>query len=87
MTNKADEESLVSLHGKLAEVLKDALAADYKDEQGKPLPPPAAILNVARQFLKDNKIEVAVAPKGTPMGDLSDLPVFEENNDHHPTLN
>lgn len=85
--NKADEAALVSLHGKLAEVLKEALEQDYTDDKGDPIPPPAAILNVARQFLKDNKIEAATAPKGTPMGDLSDLPVFDESSDHHTTYN
>lgn len=77
--NKADEQALGSLHGKLAEVLKDALSQSYLDDQGNPAPPPAAILNVARQFLKDNKIE-AVAAQGSPLHDLADLPVFDEDN-------
>lgn len=76
MTSKADEKALVGLHGRLAEVLKDALG-DQFDENGNKLPPNAAILNVARQFLKDNKIE-AVPAKGSPMGDLSDLPIFDD---------
>ena len=78
--NKADEKALGSLHGKLAEVLKEALSQDYVDlETGAKLPPPAAILNVARQFLKDNKIE-AVGAHGSPLVDLSDLPIFDEDN-------
>lgn len=77
--NKADEKALGSLHGKLAEVLKDALSQSYTDEAGNPLPPPAAILNVARQFLKDNKIE-AVAAEGSPLANLADLPIFEDDN-------
>lgn len=77
--NKADEKALGSLHGKLAEVLKDALSQSYEDDQGNPAPPPAAILNVARQFLKDNKIE-AVAAQGSPLHDLADLPIFEDDN-------
>ena len=78
--NKADEKALGSLHGKLAEVLKDALSQDYVDpDTGVKLPPPAAILNVARQFLKDNKIE-AIAAEGTPLADLADLPIFEDEN-------
>jgi hypothetical protein len=77
--NKADEQALGGLHGKLAEVLKDALSQDYVDpDTGVKLPPPAAILNVARQFLKDNKIE-AVAAQGSPLGDLADLPVFDDD--------
>lgn len=78
--NKADEKALGSLHGKLAEVLKDALSQDYVDpDTGVKLPPPAAILNVARQFLKDNKIE-AIPAEGTPLADLADLPIFEDEN-------
>lgn len=74
MTSKrASDKALADLHIKLAEVLKDALA--FKDEEGKPNP---ALLNVARQFLKDNKIE-AEAPKGSPLGDLADLPEFEDD--------
>ena len=78
--NKADEKALAGLHGKLAEVLKDALEQDYIDpDTGVKLPPPAAILNVARQFLKDNKIE-AVSVEGSPLHSLADLPVFEDEN-------
>lgn len=78
--NKADEKALAGLHGKLAEVLKEALEQDYVDpDTGSKLPPPAAILNVARQFLKDNKIE-AVSVEGSPLHSLADLPVFEDEN-------
>lgn len=78
--NKADEKSLAGLHGKLAEVLKEALEQDYVDpDTGAKLPPPAAILNVARQFLKDNKIE-AVSAVGSPLHNLADLPIFEDDN-------
>ena len=59
--NKADEKALGSLHGKLAEVLKDALSQDFTDPETGINLPPAAILNVARQFLKDNKIEAVAA--------------------------
>jgi hypothetical protein len=78
--NKADEKALAGLHGKLADVLKEALDQEYIDpDTGAKLPPPAAILNVARQFLKDNKIE-AVAAEGSPLHNLADLPVFEDEN-------
>jgi hypothetical protein len=77
--NKADEKALAGLHGKLAEVLQEAISKDYLDpETGEKLPPPAAILNVARQFLKDNKIE-AIAAEGSPLAGLADLPVFEDD--------
>jgi hypothetical protein len=78
--NKADEKELAGLHGQLAKVLKEAISKDYIDPNtGEELPPPAAILNVARQFLKDNKIE-AINAAGSPLHDLSDLPIFEDDN-------
>jgi hypothetical protein len=81
--NKADEKLLAGLHGKLADVLKDAISQQYVDpDTGLPIPPPAAILNVARQFLKDNKIE-AIAAEGSPLHSLADLPVFEDDNVIH----
>jgi hypothetical protein len=77
--NKADEKALGSLHGKLAELLTDTLSQDFTDPETGISMPPAAILNVARQFLKDNKIE-AIGGVGTPLGDLSDLPIFDDEN-------
>lgn len=89
--NKADEKSLSGLHGKLAEVLTEAIAQGIPlmstdgepilDKEGQPIraPAPAAILNVARQFLKDNKIE-AIAAQGSPLHSLADLPVFDDDN-------
>ncbi len=77
--NKADEKALGSLHGKLAEVLRDALSQDFTDPETGISLPPAAILNVARQFLKDNKIE-AISPVGSALHDLADLPIFEDDN-------
>lgn len=77
--SKADEKALGSLHGQLAEVLREAITKDYVDpDTGEKLPPPAAILNVARQFLKDNKIE-ALAVQDSPLARLADLPVFDED--------
>lgn len=78
--NKADEKALGELHGVLANVLKEAISKDYFDQEtGEKTPPPAAILNVARQFLKDNKIE-AIAAQGSPLHSLADLPIFEDDN-------
>lgn len=67
--NKADEKELGSLHGTLAKILKEELERE----------PSPALLNVARQFLKDNKIE-AIGAVGSPLHDLADLPVFEDDN-------
>lgn len=73
-TKRASEEALSELHAELAKVLKKGLG--FVDEEGKPNP---ALLNVARQFLKDNKIE-SEAPKGSPLGDLvDDLPEFPDD--------
>lgn len=69
----ATESELSSLHAELAKVLTKAV--QYVDPETKQ--PQAALLNVARQFLKDNKIE-SEAPKGSPLGDLADLPVFDD---------
>ena len=76
----ASNEALGELHNTLANTLTEALSA--RDENGKPI---AALLNVARQFLKDNGIE-STAPPGSPLGDLADMPVFEDEPDadlHH----
>lgn len=55
---RAPEDALAALHGEMA----DALAAAIKEirqtaKEGGELKGAAAILNVARQFLKDNGIE------------------------------
>lgn len=85
--SKATEKTLSDLHSKLANVLKDAIEAPYYDPEGNKLPSaPAAILNVARQFLKDNGIDGA--PKtGTPLGNLAQLPVFGQDEGIPPHLN
>jgi hypothetical protein len=76
--SKASEKVLANLHARLAEVLTEALGPQV-DENGIPIPPNPAMLNVARQFLKDNKIE-GIPAKGTPLGNLTELPVFDEDN-------
>lgn len=77
--SKASEKVLNDLHTKLAEVLKDALADKHDPETGDKLPPNAAILNVARQFLKDNKIEAGLTNSDSAIGSLADLPVFDDD--------
>ena len=79
MLNKADEVIMDSLHGALANVLKEALQGTTDPETGLKIPAPAAILSVARQFLKDNGID-AVAKKGSPLAELAGLPQFEDEN-------
>lgn len=78
--SKADTEKLEALHGNLADTLSTAISAADPTDKGF-----AALLNVARQFLKDNKIEATAAP-GSPVGDLakkvSQYP-FDPAESHH----
>jgi len=90
MTVKATEEELGPVHRGLAQwcldIMKGVPLLDKEGhavlkEDGQPwlVPPSPAHLNVIRQFLKDNRIE-AEAPPGSALGDLSDLPVFDDEN-------
>jgi hypothetical protein len=72
---KATEDTLGQLHADLAETLSAALKK--LDEDGLPS---ASILSVARQFLKDNKIEVGPGVKAGPLQGLAGLPVFDDDN-------
>lgn len=86
---RATEEELSGVHAGLTEwclsvmkgtplLDKDGCAVLKDDGQPWLVPPSPAYLNVVRQFLKDNKIE-ALAPKGSTLGDLSDLPLFDDD--------
>ena len=59
----ADLNAMRELHRILAETLKEAIVNPGVDEDGKPLKPNAAVLNTARQFLRDNNIEAAANPE------------------------
>ena len=72
-SKRASDAALGSLHEELAQVLIKAV--QFKDDQGLPQ---AALLSVARQFLKDNHIEGAAVP-GSPLGELANLPVFDDD--------
>lgn len=63
----APKDALEQLHAAVATKLSDTITAMDSDSKGL-----ASILNVARQFLKDNGIDVAAAPPGTPLGKLAD---------------
>lgn len=60
--SKASTEALEELHGEIAK----ALSKSIKDGEAN-----AAILNVARAFLKDNGID-AIASPGSPLRQLAD---------------
>lgn len=87
---KADDKELGSLHGALAQTLAAAIRegepAFTKD--GEPItldgkqvykPVGASLLSVARQFLKDNRIEAGLGNKDTSaleqaMNDMQNMP-------------
>lgn len=66
MSKTAAKAALEELHAKLARALGEAI--DNPGEDGRPA---AAILNVARQFLKDNGIDAPALP-GTPTGAVAE---------------
>lgn len=63
--SKASTEKLEALHGELASTLQTAISSSDPTDKGF-----ASLLNVARQFLKDNGIEAVTVP-GSPMGKLA----------------
>ena len=79
---KADSDKLGNLHDMLAETLTQAIKEGIplvNQETGEVIkaPAPAAILNVARQFLKDNNIDCT--PSATnPIGLLSEALPFND---------
>ena len=87
---RASEETLGLTHSEFADwcrmILKGVPLLDKEGnavlkEDGQPwlVPPSPAYMNVIRQFLKDNQIEAVVIPMDGA-GDLSDLPVFDDDD-------
>lgn len=72
--SKAKENELSDLHKQLAEKLKTLLTQQYFDKDGNEIPCPAQVLNVARQFLKDNHIECDLSKMPDNYLKPSDLP-------------
>lgn len=77
------KQALQDLHSSLARVLAEAIEQGVPvrdDETGQvtKAPAPAAILNVARQFLKDNGIEAVPAGKKSPLGALAAVMPFQK---------
>ena len=69
---KASRKEMEELHGVLAKVIRDELLKVRIDEDsGEAMPPNAAILGIARQFLKDNGIE-SIVEKSDPLAGLKD---------------
>jgi len=63
---RASVDTIGIIHGKLAKVFIEALDAIDPAEKGA-----AAVLNVIRQFVKDNGVDALPAP-GSPLGNLAD---------------
>lgn len=66
MSKSASTSALETLHNTLAEKLAELLEGVDGETKGG-----AALLNVARQFLKDNNIEATPA-QGTPLRRIAD---------------
>jgi len=63
---RASVDTIGIIHGKLAKVFIEALDVIDPAEKGA-----AAVLNVIRQFVKDNGVDALPAP-GAPLGHLAD---------------
>ncbi|WP_445392385.1 hypothetical protein ACUDTL_16875 [Stenotrophomonas pavanii] len=66
MSRAASIDKIAAVHSKLAEVFEEALDNIDPNEKGA-----AALLNVIRQFVKDNDVSAVAAP-GSPMGRVAD---------------
>lgn len=79
MSNRATLDELDMLHSQVAHSLKSALSLDYTDDDGRPIPPPAAILNVAVNFLKANGVTGVAPTQKTALNFLNEasLPFLE----------
>lgn len=81
---KTKATELDALHTQLANALKDSIAELQHSDEKKGL---AAILNVTRQFLKDNDVTALAVPE-SPLRNLADsLPFageeFDEDTPRH----
>jgi len=63
---RASVDTIGVIHGKLAKVFIEALDVIDPAERGA-----AAVLNVIRQFVKDNGVDAIPVP-GSPLGNLAD---------------
>lgn len=78
MSNRATKPELEALHALVSKKLTDAITGMETGEKGL-----AALINTARQFLKDNNIELLPfegSALGSLAGALEDLP-FDPNED------
>ena len=81
----ATEGDMKELHGELSRQLRNMLISGQvvMDDKGMPvvLSPTPAVLNVVRQFLKDNNV-TCKPTKTNDLGDLTDELPFHEEGPH-----
>ena len=70
-TNRATVDDMEDLHAQTAKTLRDVLAYQWRDEDGRPVPPPAAYITTAINFLKVNGI-TGLAPTPSNPIDFTD---------------
>ncbi len=76
----ASKTEMEALHAVVAKTLREAIEKGGVDGEGNPVPVSASILNVARQFLKDNGIEAVPTPL-SPTGRLAAAFPFKPESD------
>lgn len=79
----ATKDQLNTLHALLAESFATALSTKQVDENGNIVPPSSAMMNVIRQFLKDNNVEALDTPNSPLRKLVSTLPFPSEDSDLH----
>lgn len=82
---RATETSLEELHCEIAKTLKEQIQkynnGDFKDQNDRVLPVPAALLSGAAKFLKDNQIDRPEDEEPDPSDLLGDdLPSFGDDD-------
>lgn len=84
---KASKDAMNALHAMLANTLSEAIneGVVVMDKEGNPVKTtcPASVLSVARQFLKDNQIELGKGEAdqssiARAMQEMADLPMDDE---------
>lgn len=78
MTAKASPEVICALHDQIATALTDAIKVFQKEETPEGLKGLAALVNVARQFVKDNE-DSLVASRTKPVQNLASVLPFPGN--------
>lgn len=82
MSASATKKAMAALHKALADTLHDQITNGTVTEEGK-ISAPAAVLSVARQFLKDNGIEAtADSEELQKLGSVASKLPFSQPDDY-----